>query len=146
MARFSVCAVAGIVLALPNVALASHLDCARPWPGTPTEANQAWADCKARDAAEHVQIMKDAQQRQAEERAREAAERQRQQEQEYQRAMDERRVRALEEAARAQKDAADATNTPQQTTCGWEYSFSQGRVWTCRRGPVPRYCGPIGCN
>ncbi len=87
------------------LAIANHLDCARAWPGTPTEANQAWAACKAQDAQEHVQMLKYAQQRQAEERARQAAEQQRQEEQQYQRAMEERRVRALEEAAQAQQDA-----------------------------------------
>ena len=117
---------AAAVVALPGIGRANHLDCARAWAGTPTEATRAWSECKERDAAEHVQMF-------LEQQRREEAQRER----EYQRAMEERRVRALEEAARAQRDAADAANTPQQTTCGWEYSLPQGNVWVCRKRLAP---------
>jgi len=89
--------VGATLFGLAGPAGASHLNCDRAWPGTPTEANQAWAACHARDDAEHVQMLKDAQQRQAEDRARQAAERDRQaaeQKRQYQRAEEERRTRA----------------------------------------------------
>ncbi len=118
----------------PVVAHADHLNCSRAWPGTPTEANQAWADCKARDAAEHIQIMREAQQRQAEDRARQAAERERQ----YQRGMEERRVRALEEAAQAQRDQARAAqdaarNAGSPVRCETYREFMGPLVTECSR-------------
>src|SRR5574341_290409 len=121
-----------VVVSQGTPAGANHLDCNRPWPGTLTEANQAWAACKERDAQEYRQMLQEQQRRQ--DAAREQWE---------QRQIEERRGRALEEAGRAQREQAEAAREaaqPQQTqtTCGWEYSFTQGRVWVCRRGPMPR--------
>jgi len=70
--------IAAAVFTLAGPAGASHLDCARAWPGNPTEATRAWAECKERDAAEHAQMarekQRDAQRQAAEKERRELAE------------------------------------------------------------------------
>ncbi len=85
------------VVALPGASWANHLDCGRAWPGTPVEANQAWAACKTQDEQEHIRMRREEQRRGEEQRERE-----------FQRHLEERRVRALEEAAQAEREKAQA--------------------------------------
>ena len=101
MTRLIVRAIVGIALAVPGAAWASHLNCSRAWPGTPTEANQAWAACKLEQEQEHTQ------------RARDAVKAQEQgQERRYQRQLDERRSQTDERRTRALEDAARAAEGP----------------------------------